>query len=333
MGRFLQKHWAAITGMALTALYIYLQLVQWQLHGDDLMLTAANIVITVGLWTTLLTGIFHYRRETGSIMSSLGAQYAAKAKEVEEKYGPTAFAELQAKYADDKLHLTIHEAQWGTAVDRISVAESLSSQTRNALMLRVTPDVFPGPDPAWGDDSKYVEVTYSHSGSGGRQTVTRKQGQWLLLPEDPVARTEIASLTQRLQRMKGGMLNLQNAGELHAVADESLYLRSKLLEIEETAKQESDEAALLPLKRPLSVESLPKDALWKCYHKALWHFQRLYEFHRIRVMNSQVHSDVVANAVIQTSVVDFQQVVTMLEKDRDALLARQREIVVEYNNI
>ena len=84
------------------------------------------------------------------------------------------------------------------------------------------------------------------------------------------ARTEIASLTQRLQRMKGGMLDLQNAGELHAVADESLYLRSKLLEIEETAKQESvDEAALLPLKRPLSiilakrrtVEVLPQGAL------------------------------------------------------------------------
>ena len=37
MGRFLRRHWAAMTRVALTALYIYFQFVRWQCHGDDLM--------------------------------------------------------------------------------------------------------------------------------------------------------------------------------------------------------------------------------------------------------------------------------------------------------
>jgi hypothetical protein len=54
------KHWAALFGILLSALYIYLQLVVWKRHGDDLMLIAANIVITCSLWMVLLIAIGRY---------------------------------------------------------------------------------------------------------------------------------------------------------------------------------------------------------------------------------------------------------------------------------
>ena len=60
---WLAKHWAAllaVVGIFLTGLYIYLQLLQWQKHGDDLMLTAANVVVTVLLWAVLLAAIVRY---------------------------------------------------------------------------------------------------------------------------------------------------------------------------------------------------------------------------------------------------------------------------------
>lgn len=55
-----EKHWAGLSGILLSALYIYLQLVVWKRHGDDLTLTAANIVITCSLWVVLLIAIGRY---------------------------------------------------------------------------------------------------------------------------------------------------------------------------------------------------------------------------------------------------------------------------------
>ena len=57
---WLKKHWVAIAGLFFTALYIYLQLLQWKAHGDDLMLTAASIVVTSILWMALLMAIGRY---------------------------------------------------------------------------------------------------------------------------------------------------------------------------------------------------------------------------------------------------------------------------------
>ncbi len=234
---------------------------------------------------------------------------------------------------DDKLSLTIHSAKWGTAKDSRSVLDPIVKHLRNAVMLRVNNDAFPGPDPAWGDDSKYVEVTYSHSGSGGKQTVMREQGQWLLLPEDPMAKAEIASLEQRLTRMKAGLQDLQKAGELQLIAQESRYLKSILLNIEQDAKVVHDEAALETIKRPLSIAALSTDDTWKWYHKSLSHFQRAYEIHRIHVLNASVQSDVVANAVVHVSTIDFQQAIEMLERNTNQLLTRQNEIIIKYNNM
>ena len=58
--RWLEKHWLGLAGVAMSALYIYLQLLVWQKHGDDLRLTAANIVVTIGLWIILLCAIARY---------------------------------------------------------------------------------------------------------------------------------------------------------------------------------------------------------------------------------------------------------------------------------
>ena len=51
---WLKKHWATSTGLFLSGLYIYLQLLEWKRHGDDLMLTAVSILVTVVLWTILI---------------------------------------------------------------------------------------------------------------------------------------------------------------------------------------------------------------------------------------------------------------------------------------
>lgn len=59
---WLQKHWLGLSGLLLTALYIYLQLLQWQRHGDDLMLTAASILVTVILWSVLIVSIGRYSK-------------------------------------------------------------------------------------------------------------------------------------------------------------------------------------------------------------------------------------------------------------------------------
>ncbi len=62
MRDWLEKHWLGLAGIAMSALYIYLQLLQWQKHGDDLRLTAASIVVTVSLWIILLFAIARYWR-------------------------------------------------------------------------------------------------------------------------------------------------------------------------------------------------------------------------------------------------------------------------------
>jgi hypothetical protein len=59
---WLKRHWVAICGLFLTGLFIYLQLLQWKRHGDDLMLTAASIVVTALLWVTLVAAALRYRR-------------------------------------------------------------------------------------------------------------------------------------------------------------------------------------------------------------------------------------------------------------------------------
>jgi hypothetical protein len=57
---FLKEHWGAVAALFLTALYLYLQLLVWRKHGDDLMLTAGSIVVTSALWILMLAAISKY---------------------------------------------------------------------------------------------------------------------------------------------------------------------------------------------------------------------------------------------------------------------------------
>jgi len=69
--RWLQQHWAALSGIFLSALYVYLQLVVWKRHGDDLMLTAINIAVTSCLWVILLVAIGTYFQRLKKVAGKL----------------------------------------------------------------------------------------------------------------------------------------------------------------------------------------------------------------------------------------------------------------------
>src|SRR5580658_630660 len=77
-----QKHWVALCGLSLTALFIYLQLLQWQRHGDDFMLTAATIIVTGLLWIVLVVAIFRYWRDSKQAESRQAAVDNASAQKI-----------------------------------------------------------------------------------------------------------------------------------------------------------------------------------------------------------------------------------------------------------
>src|SRR5258706_6164998 len=97
--------------------------------------------------------------------------------------------------------LKISNAFWGTDTGKNCVTDVLNSKPRNALMLYINQDAFPLPDPAYGNDDKYLEVTYCY---GGRDpsTVRRTQRQYMILPEDPWLMSENQRLTQAVTKLK-----------------------------------------------------------------------------------------------------------------------------------
>src|ERR1700728_733453 len=58
--RWLAKHWLTVAAVLISALYVYLQLLQWRNHGDDLMPVAANLCVTAVLWIVLAAAIGRY---------------------------------------------------------------------------------------------------------------------------------------------------------------------------------------------------------------------------------------------------------------------------------
>ena len=97
----------------------------------------------------------------------------------------------------DPLQLKILSATWGIENSNNPVRDAIDVKARNALMFYVNQDAFPLPDPALGHDDKYLEVTYSYSGSGPL-TARRKQGSWIVIPEDPWLKGENEHLNQRV---------------------------------------------------------------------------------------------------------------------------------------
>jgi hypothetical protein len=96
-------------------------------------------------------------------------------------------------------------------------------------MFYVNQDAFPLPDPAFGKDNKYVEVSYSYSGSGPL-TVRRKQGTWIVIPEDPWLKGENDRLSQQVQELTGECESLRlrvpapAANELDSMDDNTYRL-------------------------------------------------------------------------------------------------------------
>ena len=127
--------------------------------------------LTVGSWTTLLVaGLFI----VAAVATAIYSFYLTLTKLRQLESRPTI---PQAAPVPDALQLKIHSAKWGTDLDHKPVEDALNAKPRNALMFFVNQDAFPLPDPAWGNDNKYLEVTYSHSGSGGQHSIKRKQGE------------------------------------------------------------------------------------------------------------------------------------------------------------
>jgi hypothetical protein len=100
--------------------------------------------------------------------------------------------------AKSKPQFTILKADWGNVHSIQSVADIIPRMSRNALTFYVNHYAFsdydPGrPDPAPGT-AKYLEVTYSWPGREP-QTIRRNEGEWIVLPEDPVAKAELQRLS------------------------------------------------------------------------------------------------------------------------------------------
>ena len=129
----------------------------------------------------------------------------------------------------DPLQLQIHSATWGIENSVNAVRDVIDAKTRNALMFYVNQDAFPLPDPALGKDNKYVEVSYSYSGSGPL-TLRRKQGTWIVIPEDPCLKGENERLNQRVMDLTSECDSLRllipapAANELEGVDDNTYRL-------------------------------------------------------------------------------------------------------------
>ena len=129
----------------------------------------------------------------------------------------------------DPLQLRIHSANWGIQSSSSPVRDEIDAKTRNALMFYVNQDAFPLPDPALGNDNKYVDVSYSYSGSGPL-TVRRKQGSWIVIPEDPWLKEENERLSQRVRELTNECESLRlripapAANELEGVDDNTYRL-------------------------------------------------------------------------------------------------------------
>ncbi len=128
---------------------------------------------------------------TWAVVRTVKGRQRTDAAEREMQKVRQQLTNLQEALRLDPLQLEIHSATWGNKASRKSVIDAIRDKPRNALMFHVSQDAFPLPDPASGDDNKYIEVEYSYTGSA-RLTIQRPQGSWIILPEDPWPREKEA---------------------------------------------------------------------------------------------------------------------------------------------
>ena len=86
--QWLAKYGLGLLGIFLTGLYVYLQLLVWKKHGDDLMLPAASIIVTCSLWVTLAIAIVRsWRREAPAQTIAIDARPASATEVYELAFG------------------------------------------------------------------------------------------------------------------------------------------------------------------------------------------------------------------------------------------------------
>ncbi len=152
---FLQRSWGWVATIFLSALYIYLELTLWKKHGDDLMLTAANIVVTVALWIVLLLTIARYWRRAkrakdleGQILTIRDEHKAEldrvnRSCEVKVNHAETVASsahadartltnELAAKDSEFAIRLHEKELEWSQQISRLNTEISELRETSDA---------------------------------------------------------------------------------------------------------------------------------------------------------------------------------------------------------
>lgn len=127
--------------------------------------------------------------------------------------------------------LRIQSATWGSVDTRESVMTQIETKPRNALAFFVNPDNLGGIDPKHGDPDKYLEVGYTLDGLGSGSTI-RKQGEWILLPEDPTVarmRAEIGTLNERNKESQSAIGRLiDERGKDHGLQMEIFGIKQTL---------------------------------------------------------------------------------------------------------
>lgn len=145
----------------------------------------AKLLNISGPWLVGILAVVLYAATIGSTLYFRAQQQKAQ----------TELSKLKNRV--DPMQVQIHSATWGIENSLNTVRDAIDAKTRNALMFYVNQDAFPLPDPAFGIDDKYLDVTYSYSGSGPL-TARRRQGTWIVIPEDPWLKGETARLNQRV---------------------------------------------------------------------------------------------------------------------------------------
>jgi hypothetical protein len=160
---FWSKHgsWVLGSGCALLQLlWFYVQLRVWKEEGHDHMLTVANIVMTCLLWSLLASSIIDQRRKRRGAIPILTIESAT--------YGAIEGGGVDYPVED--------------FLNQIAGPSGLAFEIRNSKFKVNGLDYVP--DDPKDNKKKRLKVTYSYDG-GPPRTIRRREGGWLILPEDP----------------------------------------------------------------------------------------------------------------------------------------------------
>jgi hypothetical protein len=71
---------ATIVAAVISCLWFYVQLKQWQLHGDDFMFLVGSVIVTLLLWATLGIAVWRFNAQRTESKKKLKEDTAAAAK-------------------------------------------------------------------------------------------------------------------------------------------------------------------------------------------------------------------------------------------------------------